>query len=387
MTMDDSALRAYFERAARAGLPPSTVDVVRARQAGRRRLAIRRAGVAGMLLSVLSAVVALLASVLPVSTAGQRVPSASSGNTSSPDVPGAPRRFDPLVVRATFGWLPRGFSLSTPPNPETPSQASMVAAGSHGELSLTVFAADQCELTGPFSPPHQPGSSSRYPAGLRCRWGKLAPVTYPVMPAGHLANGDRAYRMMALNDGSSSGRHLSWPRRAGVAWEYAQGGWATLTSTGATWSDVKWSDVKRVATSVRYGSHVRHPFPFKLVGIPADLKLTGAEYQEVGGQLTGHALYLSTRQDPGAVQLTVEPAFQPSCHFSTGKIRSVSFEGAQGVLVSTPGKKQQDVCFPSLRHMFVLLTVHDQLGGVMGMLRHVQILGPDRADWTTYPLG
>ncbi|MHB1876709.1 MAG: hypothetical protein ACYCPF_17855 [Streptosporangiaceae bacterium] len=336
-----------------------------------------------MLLSVVSAIVALLASIaLPVSVVGHRVPATGSGHASSPGVPGAPRSFDPLAIWVTFGWLPRGFSLSAPANPETPSQASMAAAGSHGELSLTVFAADQCELTGPFSPPQQPGSSSRYPAGLRCKLGKMAPVTYPVRPAGHLADGDRAYRMMALNERSPSGRHLSWPRRVGVVWEYARGGWATLTSTGATWSDVK-----RVATGVRYGSHVRHPFPFKLVGIPADLKPTGVEYQEVKGQLIGHALYLSTRQDPGAVQLTVEPAFQPSCLFSAGQTRSVSFEGAHGVLVSTPNEKQQDVCFPSLHHWFVLFTVHDQIGGVMGMLRHVRILGPDRADWTTYPLG
>lgn len=383
--MDDSALRAYLERVARTELPPSTVDVARARQAGRRRLAIRRVGVAGMLLSVVSAIVVLLASnVLPVGAAGHRVPATGSGHSSSPGVPGAPRSFDPLAIWAAFSWLPPGFSLSTPPDPETPSQVSMVAAGPHGELSLTVLAADQCELTGPFSPPPQPGSSSatRYPAGLRCKLGNMPLVTYPVTPAGHLADGDRAYRMRALNVHPPFGRQVSWPRRVGVLWEYARGGWATLISTGATWPDVK-----RAASRVRYGLHVRYPFPFKLVGIPADLKPTGVEYQDVRGKLVGHALYLSTRQDIGAVHVTVEPAFHPSCLFSARKISSVSFEGAHGVLVSTPSEKQQDVCFPSLHRMFVWVSVNDQPGGAMRMMRHVRILGPDRAKWTSYPLG
>ena len=43
--MDERTLRAHFERAARATLPPSTVDVTRARQAGCWRLRIRRAGI------------------------------------------------------------------------------------------------------------------------------------------------------------------------------------------------------------------------------------------------------------------------------------------------------------------------------------------------------
>jgi hypothetical protein len=40
-----------------------------------------------------------------------------------------------------------------------------------------------------------------------------------------------------------------------------------------------------------------------------------------------------------------------------------------------------------LHGMFVWVSVDDQLGGAMGLLRHVRVLGPDRANWTTHPLG
>jgi hypothetical protein len=29
----------------------------------------------------------------------------------------------------------------------------------------------------------------------------------------------------------------------------------------------------------------------------------------------------------------------------------------------------------------------DQTGGALGLLRHVQVLGPDQTNWTTQPLG
>jgi hypothetical protein len=36
--------------------------------------------------------------------------------------------------------------------------------------------------------------------------------------------------------------------------------------------------------------------------------------------------------------------------------------------------------------MFVYVS-SDQMGGALGLLRHVQVLGPDPANWTTQPLG
>jgi hypothetical protein len=46
----------------------------------------------------------------------------------------------------------------------------------------------------------------------------------------------------------------------------------------------------------------------------------------------------------------------------------------------------QEACFGSLHGMNVYVS-SDQAGGALGLLRHVQVLGPDPANWTTRPLG
>jgi hypothetical protein len=402
MNMDESAMCAYFERVARAELPPSTVDVARARRAGRRRLTIRRAGVPVMLLGVVTAAAVLFGSgVLPARATHHRA--AATGSHHHAIGPAAPASFDPLAISVTFGWLPPGFSAVAPPDPETTSQSLMDAADSHGQtISLTVFAARQCELTGPFWwPPKSgsqgasPGSASQsqqtspsaklYPAGLRCKSGATPWLPNPVVRAGHLAGGDPAYWMVGI-DG----------QRVGLAWRYARGGWATAIWPGpaakGSWAAGRWPSARpaeliRVAAHVRYRSHLRLPFPFQLAGMPASWKLSGAGYQVFHGKLAGYALYMGPSQDPAGMRLVVQPAFQPACQFSAGRQRNVSFDGAGGVLVSTPSEKQQDVCFPSLHGMFVWGGLDDRLGGAMGLLHHVRVLGPDPANWTTHPLG
>jgi len=410
--MDEKAMRAHFERAAGAEPPPSTVDVARARKAGRRRLRIRRAGVPAVSVGIVTAVGALFASgVLPVGATSNRAPVTTHSN-SPEHARGlvAPASFDPLAIWATFGWLPRGFSAVAPSYPETTNQSSLDAMGSSKgqDISLMVFAARQCELTGPFWSPPKGGSQSgpasapvsagtsrsqqtplspkRYPAGLRCNWGPTPWLPQPVVRAGHLTGGEPAYRMLGRNG-----------QPDGLAWQYARGGWATIgMSTGA-----RPAELRRVAANVRYRSNLRLPFPFRLVGTPASWRLSAAGLQETRGELTGYALYLGPSQDPAGMSVLVEPSFPNACSFTAGQSHSVSFDGARGVLVTTNvngpagpggqagGEHQQDACFPNLHGMQVWVSVSlpDKVGGAMGLLHHVQVLGPDPANWTTQPLG
>lgn len=37
--------------------------------------------------------------------------------------------------------------------------------------------------------------------------------------------------------------------------------------------------------------------------------------------------------------------------------------------------------------VYVSVTQPDPVGGALGLLRHVQVLGPDPANWATQPLG
>jgi hypothetical protein len=61
----------------------------------------------------------------------------------------------------------------------------------------------------------------------------------------------------------------------------------------------------------------------------------------------------------------------------------VTFDGSAGVTRN----HGQEACFGNLHGMFVDVS-SDQVGGALGLLRHhLQVLGPDPANWTTDPLG
>jgi hypothetical protein len=383
--MDEKALRAHFERAARANLPPSTVDVARARKAGRRRLRIRRAGVPAASFGVVIAVGALFATgVLPTGAAsrpaaGGHGHKAHARKQEHARRPMAPASFDPLAIYATFGWLPPGFSVVTPPTQQTATQSFADVNGPNGQsIALTVFAAHQCSFTGPIWSPAK-GTfrftdngkhkrylrSRRYPRGLLCNTGPQA-LPGPILPAGHLAGGHPAYLM--LDD---------YGRPTALAWEYARDGWAV-----AQYSRTRPARLREVAARVRYRSNLHLPFPFRLTGIPASWKVISTGSRVEGGKLTGYALYLGPSQDPGALTVIVEPPFPDGCVNIGGTTQSVTFDGAAGV-TRTAG---QEACFGHLHGMFVYVS-SDQAGGALGLLRHVQVLGPDPANWTTQPLG
>jgi len=380
--MDEKAMRALLERAARANLPPSTVDVARARKAGRRRLRIRRAGVPAASFAVVIAVGALFAGgVVPTSppAAAGHSPEAHPRSPQHATGPEAPASFNPLAIYATFGWLPPGFSVVNPPTAQTATQSFADVNGPSGRsIALTVFAARQCSLTGPFwFPPkgtfrftvggehRRHLHSRRYPRGLHCAWGPQS-LPNPILPAGHLADGHPAYLMLD-----------EYGHPTALAWQYARDGWAV-----AQWSGPRPAQIREVADRVRYRSNLHLRFPFRLAGIPASWKVAGAGSQVEAGKLRGYLLYLGPRQDPEAITVLVEYPYPNGCVNIGGKTQSVSFDGAPGV-TRTAG---QEACFGNLHGMYVYVS-SDQVGGALGLLRHMQVLGPDPANWTTQPLG
>jgi hypothetical protein len=382
--MDERALRAHFERVAGANIPASTVDVARARRDGR-RLRIRRSAAPAALLGVVITVGVLFADgVLPTgaSSGGAATTHARKGHARRPEHasgPMAPASFDPLAIYPTFGWLPPGFGVSSPPTAQTATQSFADASGPNGQsVALTVFAAHQCSVTGPFwSPPkgtfhftdggrHKRYLHSRqYSTGLLCNWGPQS-LPGPLVPAGHLAGGQLAYLM--LDDQGHA---------TALAWQYARNGWAV-----AQWSGPRPAKLMEMASRVRYRSNLHVPFPFRLVDIPASWKVAGAGSDVEGGKLTGYLLYLGPGQDPEGITVLIEQPYPGGCVNIGGQTQSVSFEGAAGVLRSAG----QEACFGDLHGMYVYVS-SDQAGGAMGLLHHLHVLGPDRARWTTEPLG
>src|SRR5258708_7058141 len=82
-----------------------------------------------------------------------------------------------------------------------------------------------------------------------------------------------------------------------LAWQYARDGWAV-----AQWSGPRPAQLREIAARVRYRSNLRLAFPFRLAGIPATWKVTGAGSQVEGGKLRGDVLYLGPRHDPGGLR-------------------------------------------------------------------------------------
>jgi len=384
--MDETAMRALFQRAAGANVPPSTVDVARARKIGRRHLRIRRAGVPAASFGVVIAIGALFAGgVLPTAATDQPAAAAHAHNANArkpehASGPMAPASFDPLAIYASFGWLPPGFSVVNPPTPQTATQSFADVNGPNGQsVALTVYAARQCSFTGPFwSPPkgtfqltdggkHKRYLHSRlYPRGLLCQQPGTQSLPGPILPGGHLADGHPVYLMLDENGHPTA-----------LAWQYARDGWAV-----AQWSGPRPAHITKIAAEVRYQSDLRLAFPFRLTGIPASWKVAGAGSQVEGGKLRGYLLYLRPGQDPQGITILIEPPYPNGCVNIGGKTQSATFDGAAGVIRSAG----QDACFGSLHGMYVYVS-SDQVGGALGLLRHVQVLGPDPANWTTQPLG
>jgi hypothetical protein len=377
--MDEKAMRAHFERAVGAEIPPSTVDVAAARKAGRRSLRFRRAGIPAVSFGAVLAVGVMFAGgVLPTGATSRPAATVHARKPRPASGPAAPASFDPLAIYATFGWLPPGFSATGPPLQQTATQSVAAATGPDGQsISLTVFAAHQCSFTGPFwSPPkgtfqftdggkHKRYLRSRlYAGGLVCNWGGQS-LPGPIFPAGHLAGGQPAYLMLDQTGDPTA-----------LAWQYARNGWAV-----AQWSGPRPVQLAKVAADVRYRSNLRLAFPFRLVGIPGSWAVAGAGSQVDAGQLVGYLLYLGPSQDPEGITVLIEPPYPNGCVNIGGKTQSVSFDGAAGVLRSAG----QEACFADLRGMYVYVS-SDQAGGAIGLLRHMQVLGPNPADWTTHPL-
>jgi hypothetical protein len=293
----------------------------------------------------------------------------------------APASFDPLAIYATFGWLPPGFSVTNPPTPQTAIQSFADVNGPNGQsIALTVYAAHQCSVTGPFWSPAK-GTfqftasgrhkrylhSRRYAAGLLCQQPGTTSLPGPILPAGHVSGGHPAYLML-----DESGQPTA------LAWQYARDGWAV-----AQWKGPRPARLTKIAADVRYRSNLRLAFPFRLTGIPASWTVAGAGSQVEGGKLRGYVLYLGPSQDPTGITVLIQPPFPSGCVNIGGTTQSVTFDGAAGV-TRTAG---QEACFGNLHGMDVYVS-SDQAGGAMGLLRHhLRVLGPDPANWTTQPLG
>jgi len=378
----ESDLRVLFKRQAAIELPAAPISIPAARRIGRARLLRRRAGAFGSPVLAAIAVVAVVL-VTGLFAAGPRQPTTTAGG------PAAPKLFNPLVPYASVTWYPYRPSL-------------VGSLGWHTGLLLRASSRSPAEST----------KVVLYAAG----WCTLQSAS---LACGSTPSGTRVDLTVSGRAPDVQGQAAYWTRYAGgdlaplrqgpgnpeiLAFQYARGGWAVVESTGTP------ADLLRVAASVRYGQTSPLRFPFRLTGLPeAWSKVLSAEFTQAGPGAqapTANVLLLgSPATRPGTA-----PHNTLTVLASTGTLRPPTCQTKSSTgQVSPPGPCPSKVIngyrvFPSSpsshpgeQTLFAAdadgLYLYEQTTGPdaplspAGVLaHHLQLLGPDPADWTTVPV-
>jgi hypothetical protein len=365
--MDETSVRGLLQRAAAGQEPPSRVDVGLARSRGRRKLRWRRAGLAG----------AAAAAVVAVAVAAVAVPGshgAAPGGGKVPDARGpaaAPSRFDPLRPFAMFGWLPTGESLSY----ATASTNDVdLIAGTGPAWELKVYAAGFCDLT----------------SGEVLR--KLGLHQQPQIDCSKAVQG-AVYQVTSVAAARVDGHAAFWTAdQTYLIWQYANHGWAVLTSPIKDASSV----ALKVARGVRYGAP-GPPIKFQVqfVNVPRGWTILLVHFWPNAGVLRGEQYVVaSTGADAlGAIISSGPASSMSSCYPGRDSPRE-TINGYQVVVNHYPASNGVPpglrVCAPDADGLSVIVSTsgsHASPDAVSIFRRHIRILGTNPAGWTTEPLG
>ncbi|MFE2109407.1 hypothetical protein ACFXAF_26595 [Kitasatospora sp. NPDC059463] len=362
LSATEQRLAAELTALADSPAPTAVPDTSWSIRSGRSRLRRRR-------LAVLGAVTAVAVGAATLSTAwpeagsgsGSAVQAAGSGSTAT--VPVGPRvgpdtGHDPLVVQATFGWLPAGFDAFVynkgfTGQPEAaqakaigPKQTDAATDFNRQLLFLTVYGAG-------VEPPLDLGAG----VGLRYRV-DTAPV-----------NGRPAYWVgIAPGDPSAGGQDRT------LRFELADGRWAELHASYVGAPD----NVANMMAQVAAGVHAAPQavaLPFTITDVPPGLVQSGSSLDHgveatraypwtasVGFTLNGKPITVSARPDvaPATTAPAIPGALQPpkTCRSSNGlKLCVSAMEDGEAPFAS--------------------------IGGFNGLLDRVTSLGTDENAWTT----
>ena len=428
--MDENSMRALLERVADDDLPPVRVHIPTITRRGRRSLRWRRVYLPSLAPIAAAAAVAMVAVLGATAGAGAMHHARKLSGPARHALMPVPRRFGPLQPFVSFGWLPAGFTadgLAQPAGSDVTLGAAAPSADGR-TLALSLNAAGACRLTGrqAFRVRQRGRDSTKwvtltYPHWLSCGRGLGLPITAEVPPI----DGGPAYRG-PVGD---------------LIWEFGNDAWAQLTPSLSaymtnedaspavrTWlnfpaipqlqppgavapvwhqSAASWNALRTVAERLRYAARSM-PAPvygFRIPALPAGWRVsapTGLE--RLGGKIASNSWSAGPADDPGALSVSVWPAAGSSpltCNYIDGQSRYVTLDGAQAVLrtIGQTGKHWQSLCGPDIDGMQVLIELDlnipgtsdkplpggSQVGRVLTVFRHMSLLGPNVAGWTSRP--
>jgi hypothetical protein len=326
--MDETAVRTLLRAIADTPEPPPAIDLDRARRRGLRRLRIRRAAAPALAVVVVVAALTVPSALQinrPERSAATPRPTVASPSLTAPD------QFSPLVPYASFGWLPAGFSQSAANDIDSGEgitsatgfvslEAADPAAGHLLSLQVNVRGADD-GLAGTGDAPDVNGRPAvwvNYGDGIAWEYapGAWASLTTSITPA---ADGPRSRRIAAERGWVLTPRTKA--DRLAVAGTVAQVEAAIREGRLIPPSLQTRALLVQVASHVRYAQTTPLEFPFRLTGqLPDGWQLTQASFIVSGSRLIGNAVTAGPAADPTA--LTFGGYTTPvtgGCNFVTGQ--------------------------------------------------------------------
>jgi hypothetical protein len=365
----ERALAELFEQQAGEEPPPigaSIGEAVRSgRKHGRRRLA---AAVGTPLLAAIAMV------VISVATAPSHPAPARPAEKVKPShpLPLAPHEFNPLVPYVSFGWLPDGATATA--FTDSRGVAFMNAVGPlNANWQVAVFARGDCSL-------------SR--ATLACR--DLTSLQYP---------------MTTQKAPSIDGFPAYWDDFPGILiFEYADGGWATLTLRGTDGQadSAEGATALHIAQTLRFGAKTGSVwFPAQVTDLPPGWAIRSVQfsysaqgplattYQIAAGALLAAPWYDST--DIPAV--SISPVGQPpaSCPSIPGQSQQTTLNNDPVTMLQIPAGQEpaeQSLCTADADGLTVSIVISGNQPpiSVSQLFTQIRLLGPNPAQWTTNPI-
>ncbi|HZE34239.1 MAG TPA: hypothetical protein VE198_22745 [Actinoallomurus sp.] len=362
MTDETMDLHRRLEQIASTPRQRPQIDVPGLAARGRRTLRVRRTcAVAGSAVAM-GLLVTLAAIGLP------RLDAEPERPAFPPSPPSGGAYPNPLVQRAVFGWLPKGYTpLSVTEDHQNGEHTFKVTAGLNGGrgsvVELTDFGVGPEPILGYLA------------GGIPAKPLHAAPV-----------NGKRAHWI--YKPGSGYGGKLRW--------QYGPHRWAEISVQGAA-DDT--GTIYQIARSITFGTVKPTAFPFQVEGLPDDLKIY---LSNAGPGLGGSGYSAMVDFAAGAysmdngLEISVTPAGLMARRFAADPGRKVTVEGHRALdrRSTSGGVARHTLIVSSVKGFDVTIQASGQTlrrlqatGGVTGLYRRITVLGTAPSRWTTAPLG
>ncbi|GAB3160894.1 hypothetical protein GCM10027258_76970 [Amycolatopsis stemonae] len=324
--MTDTELATKLKELAESPAPPPRIDVDRARRVGGRR---RRIRTTALVVGCAAVVVAGGVTAVSVFRHDPAPAPATVAVAPGPVAPTSSPTGNPLVAKASFGWLPEEI------------KGVEYAAGGHGDTVLAIGRGD-------LSPMIWLSVDDREPATPRDLSG--TPKQVPQTVGGRDGHWITADENDPLNHGDS---YLRWPT--------PDGRWAQLHTYYLARPDLRQALV-RVASEVTFGPRAV-PLPLRITSLPPSFHLSDA--------------YTSRRPDQDGVPWRLVLQYS-----ANGALVTIN--------VAPPGGRTDGLGEPQCVTKNGLRACvgidHPQAAGITAqeLLNRITLLGPDEAKWTTH---